>query len=240
MTYCFALVFVLGFGVYSAHDVIFYWDAQFSQFFWASKHRQLFKAAFNSKSNQFGKYNFTVNSREPPKIANFYDTCPVQGRLPVCPSWTCPLDPVSECIHHTKIRFRAEWFSKFKKTRQIVVVYILNCCLYRFDEFFNTLISGKIVKKWNERSVTIVMTSGWTRKLCTWNKNQNAKAKGYNRKTQNCVEPSFPPSRHAPIKCHLGLDHRPPIWPNPPSEHWTLLKNGQNWAKMYKNSVGGQ
>ena len=75
--------------------------------FWASKHRQLFKAAFNSKSNQFGKYNFTVNSREPPKIANFYDTCPVQGRLPVCPSWTCPLDPVSECIHHTKIRFRA-------------------------------------------------------------------------------------------------------------------------------------
>lgn len=107
LTYCFALVFVLGFGVYSAHDVIFYWDAQFSQFFWASKHRQLFKAAFNSKSNQFGKYNFTVNSREPPKIANFYDTCPVQGRLPVCPSWTCPLDPVSECIHHTKIRFRA-------------------------------------------------------------------------------------------------------------------------------------
>ena len=33
LTYCFALVFVLGFGVYSAHDVIFYWDAQFSQFF---------------------------------------------------------------------------------------------------------------------------------------------------------------------------------------------------------------
>ena len=32
-------------------------------------------------------------------------------------------------------------------------------------------------------SVTIALKIRWTHKLCTWNKNQNAKAKGYNRKT---------------------------------------------------------
>lgn len=165
----------------------------------ASKQGQFFKAAFNSKSNQFGKYIFTVNWRETPKLANFYDTCPVQGRLPVCPSWTCPLDPVSECIHHTKIRFKASFLRVSKNSWNCWCFKYISCCLYWFDDFFQHFYFSQKSKQRNEFSFTLVKNSGWTRKLCTWNKNQNAKAKGYNRKTQNCVEPSFPPSRHAPI-----------------------------------------
>ena len=75
----------------------------------------------------------------------------------------------------------------------------ISCCLYWFDDFFQHFYFSQKSKQRNEFSFTLVKNSGWTRKLCTWNKNQNAKAKGYNRKTQNCVEPSFPPSRHAPI-----------------------------------------